>query len=433
MNIGQPNNGVEAGQANRSGIGLERKGELTAEVAEPGRERPTHRSKVAVIRCPAYDQHLVNDAVHRAIDLATAPGALEPARLSPERPVLVKPNVLAPRPPEDGVDTHPAVLRAVISALRDRGAAEIIVGDSSGGVSIRRNVTEHALEVSGLAAAAEDMGARAVAFDRFETVAVANPRGSGYPSLPLSKLAVQAGCLVSVSKFKTHALTVLTGAVKNLFGTVPGPAKREAHRRHASIEIFTHLLLDIVEALQPALHVVDAVVAMEGNGPSGGPLRQVGLILAGTDPVAVDTVLAAIAGIDPLKVPTTRLGAARGLGTADLDQIDVVGVPLEEVRVPRFKLPTAARLAARVPAGLTRWAVSFATVRPWFVADECTRCGVCVKSCPADALALTKSGPILSDEACVGCFCCHELCPSQAVRLRYRNPLANAILRPERH
>jgi len=366
-----------------------------------------------VVKCPTYDPERVNEAVEQAVRLALKPGQLDLSGTSAERPALVKPNVLAPRPPEDGVDTHPAVVKAVIR------------GDSSGGVNVRRDVTERALKVSGLAAAAGEMGARAVAFDRHETVAVENPRGPDHPPLPLSRVAVEAGCLVSVSKFKTHALTVLTGAVKNLFGTVPG------HRRYPALEAFCHHLLDILAALKPALHVVDAVVAMEGNGPSGGTLRRPGLILAGADPVAIDAVLAAIAGIDPEQVPTTRLGAARGLGTADLDRIEIAGADLGEVRGRRFRLPAAARLAARAPAGLTRWAVSFTTVRPAFSAGDCTRCGICVRSCPVDALTLREAGPVLAEETCVGCFCCHELCPQGAVRLRYRNPLANVILRPE--
>jgi len=392
---------------------------------EPGRP---FRSRVAVQRCEDYEPERVKEAVRAAVALCLEGRSLELG----EGSVLVKPNVLAPRPPEDGVCTHPAVVSAVLAVLREAGATELVVGDSSGGTGVRPDVTDRSLEASGIAEAAAAAGARVVAFDREEPVLVPNPRGPGEAPLALSRVAVEAGCLVSLPKLKTHTLTLLTGAVKNLFGTVPGGAKREYHRRNPSVESFSNLLLDIVELLKPVLHVVDAVEAMQGSGPSAGSVRRVGLIVAGTDPVAVDAVLAAVMGVGPAEVPTTRLGAARGLGEADLDRIEVVGVPLSEARVPGFRLPPGTRLISRLPPGLTRWAVSLATTRPAFIAGRCTGCGQCVKNCPVDALRLTGGVPELSSEKCIGCFCCHELCPSQAVSIRYRHPLTNLLLRPDR-
>ncbi len=383
-------------------------------------------AKVAIVRCDGYDQAVVDEAVRKAVDLAAGAGwagSLEP-------PVLVKPNVLAPQPPERGVCTHPAVLRAVLALLRDGGVRDVAVGDSSGGSGTRATATDRSLEVSGLAAAAREMGARVLSFDHEEAVSRPNPRGSAFRPLTLARPAVEAASLVSVSKLKTHALTVLTAAIKNLFGTVPGAAKREYHRLNPSVESFANALVDIVTALAPKLHIVDAVWAMEGPGPSAGPLRKVGLILAGTDPVAVDAVAAAVVGLDPRRVPTTRLAAERGLGVADLRHIEVVGTPLAEARVTGFRLPASSGLLRHVPPALTRAALSFVVTRPAFDATRCTRCGVCAKNCPLEALRVGPevAVPELDDGKCIGCFCCHELCPNQAVSVRFRHPLTRLIL-----
>jgi len=381
------------------------------------------RTRVAVVRCEDYDQARVDAAVREAAGRCLPDGwpGLPPGS------ALVKPNVLAARPPEDAVDTHPAVLAAVILFLRESGFSDITVGDSSGGTGTRTDVTERAMEVSGLTGAALARGARVASFDREETVAVPNPRGPEHGALALARRAVEAECLVSVSKLKTHTLTLLTGAIKNLYGTVPGGAKREYHRRNPSVEAFAALLVDIAEALRPALHVVDAVVGMDGNGPSAGNPRPIGLIIAGVDPVAVDAVLAAIAGLDPLCVPATRLAAQRGLGTADLSEIDLIGVPLEQARVRGFRKPVGAGFIPHVPPALTRMALSLSVTRPAFIAGLCTRCNVCVESCPVDALRLGEERPEVVDELCIGCYCCHELCPSRAVTLEHRHWLGRGL------
>lgn len=388
-------------------------------------------TKVAIVRCETYDQPVVDRSVRQAIDFCLGPDWTAQVR----RPVLVKPNVLSPRLPEKGVCTHPAVLKAVIKALLGSGieASAIAVGDSSGGSGAKPTATDRALEVSGLAAAARDLGARLASFDHEEAVAVPNPRGHGFRDVTLARPAVEAardGWLVSVPKFKTHALTTLTAAVKNLFGAVPGAAKRETHRANPSIESFSNALLDIVAVLKSKLHVVDAVMAMEGEGPSGGPMVKLGLVVAGTDPVAVDAVLAAIAGVAPGRIPTTRLGGERGLGEADLTRIEVVGVPIAEARAKRFRLPVVSAVARIAPPGLTRAAIGLMTTRPAFRPDKCTLCAICAKNCPAGALRVDKTLPVpeLDSERCIACFCCHELCPSQAVYVRWKNPLARAIL-----
>lgn len=393
---------------------------------QPDSEAGGARSRVAVVRCPDYRQENVDRAVSEAVTLALGAGWARSFRA----PVLIKPNALSPRRPSDGVCTHPVVLRAAIDLLQAAGLGDISLGESSGGSGTHpRTATDRALEASGLAEVARERGVRLISFDREPAVSLPNPRGSTYQSLTLAKAAVEAGALVSISKFKTHSLTILTGAVKCLFGTVPGLAKRDYHWRNPSVQAFSQILVDIVTALRPALHLVDAVDAMEGNGPSAGPLRRLGLIVAGRDPVAVDAVLSAIIGLDPLRVPTTRLGAASGLGVAALERIDVVGVPLSEVGVKGFRLPAAARLMARMPESLTRWGISLLVTRPSFLKGRCKRCGVCVKECPSGALTLGKSVPELSDERCISCFCCHELCPNQAIRIRHRNPIVRTILR----
>lgn len=383
---------------------------------------PEH-STVAVVRCADYHpQSSVDAAVREAARLAAGDDWFDPARGR----LVIKPNVLAASPPEAAVDAHPAVVAGVIRMAQELGATNILVADSSGtGVD---GATERALEVSGIAGAARSNSVAVEAFERGETVLRANPRGTAFPSIPLARAALEAGTVVSVGKMKTHTLTILTGAVKNLYGTVPGLAKREYHQRCPDVASFSALLVDILELIRPQLNIIDAVVAMEGNGPKAGRLRRQGLVLAGRDAVAVDAVLAVLMGVDPLAVPTTRLAAARGLGVADLDRIVIKGVPLSEARGRRFRLPTGSGLLARVPPGLSRAAVALLATRPAFIPERCTRCGACVRGCPAAALTLTRDGPQLDPAPCIACFCCHELCPIDAIDITYTHPLTARLV-----
>jgi len=384
--------------------------------------------RVALARCADYAREEVREAVRRALTAVGGPGD----GIRPGTRVLLKANLLSPRPPGRAVTTHPAVVAAVTAVLRGFGA-DVWVGDSSGGAVLGQSLTAAALEVSGVARAAREAGARVLNFDQEGVVAVPN-RGHTrdvFPVFYLSRPVAEADLVVNLPKLKTHSLTVLTGAVKNVLGCLPGLQKADCHRVAPRVEELAALLCDLYRTVRPALTLMDAVVAMEGNGPGAGRPRHVGALLAGHDGVAVDTVAAMLVGLHPQVVPTTAAAAAMGTGTARYEDVVPVGDHLEELKVRGFRLPTGMFLRAltgRLPRPLVRWALELGRVSPVIDAERCTACGLCRASCPVGAITPETGPPRVNKYCCVGCLCCHELCPEQAVTLRYDHRLAALLL-----
>lgn len=359
-------------------------------------------SFVAVHSCHCYQQSLVDKAVAACLD------DIEAARLvQAGSRVLLKVNMVSARPPEHAVNTHPAVLKAVAKWFM-KHKARVWVGDSSGGMGTGRagGNTANAFIASGVAAAAEEVGAQIVNLD---TAGAALVRGGQvFDPVLVAKPVLDADLVVNVPKLKTHSLTLFTGAVKNMFGAVPGAAKAEYHRRAPTIELFCQGLVDVYAATRPALNVMDAVVGMEGNGPSGGDIKQRGLLLASRDGVALDAAACELIGCPRDKVLTTVLAERRKLGSSNYQLASKVAP------VP-FRLPPSA-LAGAVAPRLSAAFVRFLAHRPVFDAATCINCNECVRSCPVEVLRPGQPTPQLHP-GCIQCFCCHELCPVTAIKL----------------
>ena len=387
------------------------------------------KPSVALVSCPDYDPPAVDEAIRQAIDLL---GGLPSFGLA-GKTVLVKPNLLSPKRPEEAVTTHPTVVAALVRQFVAAGA-KVLVGDSSGGSLAGRAPTTRALLVTGVGEAAAQAGAEVLNFESTGTISRPSPRGRSLPEYHLARPVLEADLVVSACKLKTHGLTLLTGAVKNFFGTIPGLRKAHYHASAPSIESFANVLVDIYQLIRPGLAVMDAIVSMEGNGPAAGRPRRTGLILASRDPVAVDVVAAALVGVEPSVIPTTRLAAARGLGPSSLDNVEIVGMPLEQARVSfrNFVLPAdlVIRFArtGRLPGFALNAMISFLKTRPQANRSVCTGCQICFQNCPVQAISVPVRYPVVDYGKCIECLCCHELCPEHAMELVHRNRLAKAVL-----
>ncbi len=282
-------------------------------------------SRVAIIRCEDYAR--AGEAVARA--LALLGGAARFVR--PGERLLLKPNLLKGAPPEKAVATHPAILRAVIRQLRGAGtspAPHISVGDSPAWGSFGS-----AARAAGYAAVCEEESAALLPFTK--GVKVANPDGAVYDHLHLAREAVRADALINLPKLKTHCQMYMTGAVKNLFGCVAGKRKAWWHFKAGSYEDYFPLMIaETARLLKPRLSIMDAVLAMEGQGPGSGTPKKAGLILAGEDPTAIDRVACEVAGLDPSRLRTLEAARTIGWGETDLDRIEIAGLSLEEARLP---------------------------------------------------------------------------------------------------
>ncbi|MFH1985465.1 MAG: DUF362 domain-containing protein [Pseudomonadota bacterium] len=321
--------------------------------------------------------------------------------------VLVKPNVLRASEAHEGIVTHPAVMAAVIACLEDRRPAEIVVGDNPGLFSYGANAA--AFEQTGLLAAAGGHY-RNIGDESLEV-----PFDERYGGrLMVSRAVMAADVVISLPKFKTHGLTVMTGAIKNSYGILPGAQKAVLHRKAGAPEPFHDLIVDVFRLRVPDFFIVDAVVGMEGNGPASPELRTIGRILAGDNAVALDAVMARMMGLDPARLRFLQRAAALGLGSHDAADTTLVG---ELTVIDDFKIPPLGGQAIQDNPAIQEFIHGRTLLRPKADPEKCTACGMCVDHCPVSALSMGDEIPEVAVDTCIACFCCQELCPEKAMTL----------------
>lgn len=361
---------------------------------------------VALARCYSYQRTEVENAVRRCLQEL---GGIENFVRSGQK-VLVKPNLLAAEPPERGVDTHPEVVRAVLKELLTLGAKPL-VGDSPGVGSL-----SWVAQKAGIAEVCRELNVPLGAFKREITVKA--PEGKVLKSFPLVEEMTQVDVVINLPRVKTHGLTRLTGAVKNLFGCVAGFRKGEMHFRLQQATVFQEMLIDLALTIKPVLTIVDGVMAMEGSGPRSGNLRLMGLILAGANPFAVDATIARLIGLSPSEVPLLALAAQRGIPGLMDKEVQIRGEQLTEFILADFKVPPATtNINFRVPKVVTNLFRRYVSPYPVFK-ENCLECGVCLEACPAQVISKGRHGMNIDDRRCIRCYCCQEFCPHNAIVLK---------------
>lgn len=360
-------------------------------------------AQVSIVGCEDYSK--AREAVREAIDLIGGFGSI----VFPGARVLLKPNLLAAALPEKAVTTHPAIVSAMCELVVEAGGIPI-VGDGSG--ITHPGITDEALDVSGIREAAQKAGAEVLSFETSGYEVVDVPEPSQFHQLYLAKPVLAADVVISLSKLKTHELTLYTGSVKNMFGAIPLKLRKEAHLL-GKVDLFSEAVVDIYSARVPNLTLMDAVVGMEGNGPSKGTPVNVGVVMASYDCVSLDVVASQVIGLDPMEVPTNKAAIERGYGNQDPE---VLGLPLDDVRV-KFKLSGTTNLR-RVPPFLLKRLGKLFIIKPSINTSKCTLCGACVLNCSAHAIEQKDGKLKINDKKCILCYCCRELCPSGAVDMK---------------
>ena len=342
----------------------------------------------------------VRDAVHRAFELF-------PIELQ-GKSVLIKPNVLRASQPAEAIVTNPAVLRAVVEKVETLKPASITVGDNPGLFNYGAN--EQTFMESGLTEAAcghyKNIGNDAQTVDF-------NPEFM--PKVSVSRIVLEVDVIISLPKFKTHGLTVMTGGIKNSYGFLPGAQKARLHRAAGGPERFHEMLIDVFRIRVPDMFLVDAVVGMEGNGPACPDVRDIGLILASDNAVALDAVMATMMGLEPGRLRFLQKAKEVGLGDYDLNSIEIIG---ELKQLPDFKVPLLGGEAIIHNKPVQELLHSKTLLRPQANPDWCTGCGTCVDQCPVSALSMCDQVPEVDPESCITCFCCQEICPEKAMTLK---------------
>ena len=377
---------------------------------------------VSLVRCATYDLQKGKAALTRLLEPL---GGLD--WVTPGMKIVIKANLVAGRPPEDAVTTHPALLSALSALLTERGA-KVVIGDSPGGV-YNSAYLNRIYQRSGVTAALEHGAALNQNFEvkegRLEGAAVAR-------EFKYTAYLDEADAVINFCKLKTHGMMGMTCAAKNMFGIVPGSVKSEYHYRYNNPMDFARMIVDLNRAKPARLHLVDAVVGMEGNGPTAGTPRPIGCLLAGKNPHTLDMICAEIIGLIPACIPTILAAQQMGLAPENPDEI-ATNQPWEPFCIPDFKnIRNADRLLkqngneALWGKAVNRLFAALIASRPGVNKKECIGCGECQRICPAGVITMTSGKPVIDRRKCIKCYCCQEFCPVGAMRVM-RPPAAKLM------
>lgn len=376
---------------------------------------------VVLVPCADYDPALCRQALERAI---AAAGGLD--WIQPGMRIGIKANLVAMMKPETAATTHPELLKALVDIIKERGA-EPVIGDSPGGLytAVYVNRIYHATGMQSTGAALNG---------DYSTKEITLPGAVVAKTATVTDWLHHCDGIINFCKLKSHGMMGLSAAAKNLFGTIPGTMKPEYHFRYPDPMDFANMLVDLDEYWKPRLHIVDAVVAMEGNGPTAGKPKRMGCVLAGENPHKIDLLCAKLIGLESKEVPTLCAAVKRKLTPERLEELTIEG-PWEEYVIPDFEtirersgLQFQNLFRGRAGLVFSKFLNRSIAARPGVVRAECVGCKKCFQVCPAKAITMKKNRPVIDRKKCIRCFCCQEFCPKGAMKVK-RPPLAKILVR----
>ena len=331
--------------------------------------------------------------------------------------IVLKPNLLMKRAPDEATTTHPELVAAVVRYLKTLGADDITIADSPGG-PFTRQMLEGIYKATGMTKVAADTGAK-LNFDTGFTAVHDAGSGGICQTYNIIDVIAQADVVINLPKMKTHAMTTLSGAVKNLFGCIPGLQKPEFHFRFPEKEHFGRMLVELAEMINPQFTIVDAVVSMEGDGPSGGSPKFAGLTIASDNLNALDFALCGIMSLPPEEVCTVAHALQKNPELSNIEYIGEQPSPIEDFKLPHSYGITD--LAGNLPPfmnRMVRWLGKKLAPKPYIIRGKCIGCAKCAESCPAHVIDMIDKKAVIRYENCIKCFCCHEFCPPKAIGIQ---------------
>ena len=390
------------------------------------------KSKVVILPCEFYEEEKIYSLLKTGIQELGGLSSL----IGKEEKILLKPNLLKKAEVEKAVITHPVVVGAFARILREEGYKNIVLADSCG-----HGTTRQVIQGTGMDTYLKKYDISAL--DYTKGIHVDNPSGIQAKEFILPQELLEADCVISLSKMKTHALERITGAVKNSYGFVYGKNKAIGHTKYPSADSFARMLIDLNQYVKPRLYVMDGIVAMEGNGPGSGDPVNMNVILLSTDPVALDSVFARLVHLKPEMVPTNYHGEKMGLGTCKAENMELIlvrevpemffdesGLEIKEISMEElvFQYGNPGFNVDRIQVRSNVWtrlarALNIFQKKPYIEEDKCVRCGICVNSCPVPGKAVDfrkgkNNPPVYDYKKCIRCFCCQEMCPKKAIKVK---------------
>ena len=371
---------------------------------------------VAVVRCKTYNVEAVKPALEEALNAVNGLDFVMPGMK-----IIIKPNLVSFKKPDAAATTHPALLEALVEMLLARGA-DVTIGDRPGG--------PHSLPLLNRVYAAtgmdrlEKLGAKLNRNMNEKTVDF--PEGKVLKNFTYTEYLDEADAIIDFCKLKSHGMLGMSAAVKNLFGTIPGLKKPEVHYKFQNDAEFADMLVDLNEYFKPRLAICDAVVGMEGNGPTAGTPRQIGAIIASKSTYYADVVGAELIGMNIDGLPTLQAAYERGFAPASSKNLRVYG-DIRALTVDDFKAPPVRGLSFMRKGNVLHF-ISKAALehKPTLKKRLCVGCGECARMCPAKAIEMKNKKPHINREKCIRCFCCQEFCP-RAAMVAHRPLAAKAL------
>lgn len=371
---------------------------------------------VAVVRCKTYNVEAVKPALEEAVNAVNGLDFVMPGMK-----IIIKPNLVSFKKPDAAATTHPALLEALVEMLLARGA-DVTIGDSPGGPHslplLNRVYTATGMD------RLEKLGAKLNRNMNEKTVDF--PEGKVLKNFTYTEYLDEADAIIDFCKLKSHGMLGMSAAVKNLFGTIPGLKKPEVHYKFQNDAEFADMLVDLNEYFKPRLAICDAVVGMEGNGPTAGTPRQIGAIIASKSTYYADVVGAELIGMNIDGLPTLQAAYERGFAPASSKNLRVYG-DIRALTVDDFKAPPVRGLSFMRKGNVLHF-ISKAALehKPALKKRHCIGCGECARMCPAKAIEMKNKKPHINREKCIRCFCCQEFCPRAAMVVH--RPLAAKAL-----
>jgi len=350
------------------------------------------------------DYEKIRPVIEKGFDLLGGISAF----VKPSERILLKPNLLKSSTPDGCSTTHPEIIKAAIEIIRDCGAIPLI-GDNPGMGNVAKVLKSIGLEKY---ISSNDIHI----VECFEPVIRRKKIYGREIKFTLFKGIDEADKIFTLAKLKTHAQMVYTGAVKNLFGMIPGALKPELHFKYNDYWKFSEMIVDLYDLVNPDFAVIDAVTAMEGNGPGSGTPRNLNCLILSGNALAADICAAKIIGYDPVDIPILDIAVKRKLGPASLNEITLLGDDIESFKVKDFRKISNLKTVSNF--GFTPLKKILETLilsRPVVNYSKCVKCGQCVDICHGKLVSLQNDRIVYDYKKCIRCYCCQEICPVGAI------------------
>lgn len=367
--------------------------------------------RVWLSRCGGYAPEELFRQVEEAFDMLGVWDEIKPGMT-----VVIKPNLVMSSKPGSAIATHPALVAAVGKCVQKAGA-DVVIAESPGG-PYTPAAMKAVFRGCGYTDMAKDCGF--TLYTDCKSREVSLPGAVRCRQLSVVEPFLTRDYLIDMAKLKTHSMVGFSGAVKNLFGTVPGLQKPELHCRFPEKQPFSEMLVDLCDFLKPDLCFLDGILAMEGNGPTGGRPRNLGVLGASKSPYALDVCGAALIGLEPESVLMLKEADRRGLGPISPEECQLVKESVEALAQLDFLKAEASStdFIDRLPKFLRPAAKKIATPTPKIRKADCVGCGKCAESCPQHTIVIRDGKAVIDYKKCIRCFCCHEMCPKHVIDIR---------------